>query len=455
LLNSHVDSRVNVAEIGTRPAFTGYAYMFRSLFKIALSGICFSISAYICLADDSTDISEVFTSCYNLPFNQKTEMTDVVLVNSYYTNQITIQKISQNVIANFKNNAKLNHWYFLLDDLFRSELITNNSNIQIFRERVFGKHYRFDKAPPIKSFVQYQWNAGHFTNEHPFFLSRISVPPSEATNYWSLYDVQPYSGHVSVQTGDHPLISSSGLFINLFGLPQLFKFLVIIQTADIQAVNSQKVDDWNAPDAFQYFKVDKKRMDMFIKGNEKDGVWHEALLKNNPNIKQIYLSVSNELNSDIARIVFDSSSTKKKYLVYGLDQKTMTVSCLFAWDYDENGDPIRFLRIEHSPKDDKFSAWAQYIIHTEKTTNIDLSIFHVDLNKFKSIYDQRGAYPIQTVNGKVVFDASKDKYAPLPGQVVKSSGFDKTTIIRSVIFFVFIMPPLVMLIMAIKKRISK
>jgi hypothetical protein len=119
--------------------------------------------------------------------------------------------------------------------------------------------------------------------------------------------------------------------------------------------------------------------------------------------------------------------------------------------------PVRFLRIERSTVVGSFSAWAQYIIHVEKTTNIDWSLFNVNVAKFKSVYDQRPEFPIQTVNGKVVFDARKDKYAPLPGGVVNGSSkrFDNRAIINTIILTVFLLPPLVMIFVAIKKRVSK
>lgn len=129
---------------------------------------------------------------------------------------------------------------------------------------------------------------------------------------------------------------------------------------------------------------------------------------------------------------------------------------MFAWDYDTNGSPVRFLRIERTG-DDMLKAWAQNIIHVEKTTSVDWSLFDVDVSTFKTVYDQRGKYPIQTENGKVVFDASKDKYSKLPGRIGdrRSSVYRRSSVVRALVMTAVLLPVLIGGLAMLKKRRRK
>jgi len=403
-------------------------------------------------ADDNSLIRNFLESCYLLPYDPKTEMTDVILVNAYYyTDQSQIKALANEVVEKYATNPSSVKSNNLLGDVFMSASMSNNAVIHLFRERTIADYYRLDSAGGLKTFVPYSWDDGQFTNKHSLYVNNISTPPQETNGLWTLYSTQPAYSEVDIQTGEKPLLFNEGFYINIFGLPPLIKMNVILQTADAKKGVGTHIVSNNDPAGFSWFTPDEKRMDEVLNGKGKFGSWSVTSLA--VGVKQLSLFSPDGIDRNLIRVVFNASNPQQRYLAYVREPNINTIIALFAWDYDENGKPVRFLRIERGG-DDKLKAWAQYIIHVDKTTNIDWSLFNVDLTKFKTVYDKRPKYPIETKNGKVVFDASKDKYAPLPNKA-KSHWFDKTTIIRTIIFTVLLMPPLIMILAALKKRTSK
>jgi hypothetical protein len=310
-------------------------------------------------------------------------------------------------------------------------------------------------ATNLTVFSPYAWGNGQFTNTHPFLMAQINVPPRGTNNLWTLYAVQPSANHVSIQTAERPLLFNEGFYLSLFGIPPMIRMNVILHTADPKSVQDHNFGN-NEPDGFRWFKPDEKRLAEELSGKGRFGSWTATSLHSgNLGLQQLSIAGPDGVDRNQLRVIFDDSNPQKKYLAYIRDPNTDTITSMFAWDYDTNGIPIRFLKIDRSTVAGSFRAWAQYIIHVDKTTNVDWSLFNVDVSKFSSVYDQRGKYPIQTVNGKVVFDASKDKYAPLPGTVVPFSWFDKITVIRIIILTVFLLPLPFFIFSAIKKRKSK
>ncbi|HEY2330224.1 MAG TPA: hypothetical protein VGI63_10480 [Verrucomicrobiae bacterium] len=423
--------------------------------------VCLVFASYICIckADDNLATRQFIESCYGASYDPKTEITDTILVDARYTDQVQIKKLADEVVQKYKHNTNSAAWNGLLGDLFMESSMSNNANIQLFRERIMGEYYRLDVIPDFGTFPQLDWKAGQFTNEHPFLLSRISTPPNNTNLLWTLYEMQPNVNRMGIKTGEHKLIPSADFYVHLNQLSSLLMGNIMLQTADLAAMkllaksHNFANDD---PDDFSLFKIDEKRLGEAIgeKGMFKN--WGVRPLQGDvEGLKQLSVIRPDGFDRDGLRVIFNESDPKQRYLAYMRDNDGNIVT-LVAWDYNQKGTPLRFLRIEQQP-DGKLVAWAQNIILMNKTTNVDWSIFSVDISKYSSIYDQRGKYPIQTVNGKVVFDASKDKYSPFPGKAgsVQSNWFDSRTIIRVIMLIVLLVPPLIMLFKAFKKRQSK
>jgi hypothetical protein len=426
--------------------------MMKYLIRASLILICYT---GIVKADDGSSIKDFLYSCYLLPCDPKTEMTDIVLVNSYYNaDQSQIKDIAGKVIAKYADNPNLIDRNDMLDDIFKMSSMNNNAVIQFFRERAVGGYYRLDMAMNLKTFTQYSWDNGKFTNEHRLYINKISVPPMRTNGLWTLYTAQPAYSEVDIESGEAPLLYNEGFYLNAYGLPPGIKLAVIMQTADAKKGLGGHVSSNNDPTGFSYFTPSEKRVGEAIDGKGKYGGWTIKTLGGG--VKQLSLISPDGVDHDLIHVLINATNIQKKYLAYVRSSDTGKIYNLFAWDYDENGSPVRFIRIE-SGRDGNLKCWAQYIIHLEKTKNKDWSLFNINLSNYSNIYDKRPQNPIETVNGKVVFDAGKDKYSPLPAMVgnVRSSWFDKTTIIRTIIFTLILPPPLVLLFVAIKKRISK
>jgi len=407
-----------------------------------------------CKGEDTNTVVNFLRSAYQLPYDIRTEMTDVTLVDAYYTNELQIDRLVSNTIDMFMSSSDVSQLNVALRTIYTASSMSNNANIQFFRERVSGDNYRLDTAPHLMTFQAYAWDNGQFTNAHPFLMNKISIPPNNSdSNLWTLYAVQPYANEVSVQSGKSPLLFNEGFYISLYGLPLLLRLNIIIETADPKSGAGHNFSNPNDPTGIQWFKVDEKRLADVLNGRGQFGTWTK-IRSDIPNTSELSFVSADGTDHNVMRVLFNDSNPKQIYLAYVRDLNSGKYISLSAWNYDSDGKPVRFLKVERDPNIGSIKAWAQNIIDIEKTTNIDSSLFTVDLAKLKSVYDQRPMYPIMIVNHKVVFDASKDKYASLPGNR-RLSWFDKAVEIRALIFTVLLVPPLVMLFVAWKQRNPK
>jgi len=282
-------------------------------------------------------------------------MTDVVLINANYSNQSQIEKFANDVIRKYTMNTNSGRWSDLLSNLFMSASMSNSANIQFFRERTAGDHYRLDTAPNLNTFIQYAWDNGQFTNSHPFLMNQIDVPPEGTNRLWTFYDVQPYYRKVTVHAGDQP--RSLGFYLSLYGLPLLIRANAITATVDTNLAPVY-LDD-NEPGWFRRFQPDEKRL------SEAVGQYRVTSV-NYGNLQLKQLSLIDGAGNSVC-VLFNGSNPQEKYLAYVQSPKTHKIINMYAWDYDASGNPIRFLEIE--PDEDTGTleaASAQYIIYTEK-----------------------------------------------------------------------------------------
>jgi hypothetical protein len=415
---------------------------------IALSVLSF---IHICNADDNALIRSFLTSCYELPNDPKSEMTDVILMNACYSDERQINKLTREVISRYTNEDTV-LLKEVMSDLFSASSMSENANIQLFRERTIGDYYRLDMDKNLTTFTSYAWDNGAFTNAHPFHMAQINVPPAGTNHLWTLYAVQPFASHVSIRTGEHPLLFNEGFYLSLFGLPAPIRVCAILQTIDRRSL--PQTDLSNNPGGFQWFKIDQERLDKAASGQGKFGRWAITSLSHKmAGLKQLSLISPDGADRDIIRVIFNGSDPKQKYLAYMRFPSNGSVSALCAWDYDETGNPVRFFRVEHTGSG-TLRAWAQYIIHAEKTTIVDWALFRVDTTKFASVFDQRPEYPIQTEKGKVVWDAKRDRYAPLPGKESTAwlSSHAKRIVVRIIVFLAMVVPVLILVARAARKR---
>ena len=435
--------------------------MFMNLFRNV--SLAFTCCLCICKADNNLETRHFFESCYGASHDSKTEMTDIILVNARFTDQDQIHKLADEVVNRYKQITNSTEWFGWLDEIFTSSSMSNNANIQLFRERKVDDYYRLDILPGLQTFSQLGWNGGQFTNEYSFLLGKISVPPRGTNRLWSLYDIQPNASRLSVEAGEHKLIPDTDFYERLYGLPSLLLGNIILQTADLAALKAaaKKHDYANEdPGDFSWFNLDEHRLADALGPNGNFKNWGVRPISGDFNgIKQLSVIQPNGFDRDGVRVIFNEANPKQRYLAYMRDNDG-NIAALYAWDYDEKGSPIRFLRVERQG-DGKFAGWAQNIIYLGKVGNVDWSIFQIDVAKYSSIYDERGKYPIQTVNGKVVFDASKDKYSSpnSPSGNADNSlsawADNNVKLIRAIMLTACFVPPVIVLCLNLKKWFSK
>jgi hypothetical protein len=422
--------------------------------QFALIISVFFICKSLCAAGDNDILLEhFFRLCYQLPYNPETEMSDVTLVNASYHDQAQIEAIINAVLHKY-SSVHLTWTNELLSSAFINSRMNENAIIRLFRERVIGRHYRLDmQTHLLDRFATLSWDNSQLTNKYPFGMIKISDPPDGTNKLWALYCIQPFASHVDLETGSKPM-HNEAFYLSLYGLPPLIRLNAILKTMDLESIPKRDLTD--DPTYFQYFKLSDNRLNMIINGHGDSGNWKVSLIdSNNSDVKQISYIDSDGVDRNRIRIIFNAHNPEQKYLAYVRDANNGKIGALFAWDYNNNGVPIRFLNVEPSPNG-KLKASAEYIINASRSTNIEWSIFNVNISEYSSVYDKRPEYPIETVNGKVVFDAGKDKYASLPSNVaVRPNWFDGRTVIRAIMFTVLLLPPLVMLFRAIKKQIYK
>ncbi|HTV39750.1 MAG TPA: sigma-70 family RNA polymerase sigma factor [Candidatus Sulfotelmatobacter sp.] len=340
----------------------------------------------------NSDVSfakDLLESCYKLPYDPKSEMTDVVLINAEYSDQSQVENLANAVMRQYAMNTNTGRWSDLLSNLFTSASMSGSTNIQFFRERAAGDRYRLDTADLLKTFTPYDWDGGKFTNSHPFLMEHIDAPPEGTNQRWTYYDVQPYNSQVTVFSGDQP--RNEGFYLSLYGLPSLLRMDAILATADNtktfqeQVAAQDQIMDNNEPDWFRSFKPDEQRVSNAVNTLTRYGQYRVGSVNyGNLPLKQLSLIGTNDLADDSVCVLFNGSNPRQKYLAYVRDPQTHNIVNMYAWDYDGSGNPIRFLEIEPDGNGGS-EAFAQYIIHAEKTTNIDWSLFNVDTTKFRAV----------------------------------------------------------------------
>ena len=422
--------------------------------KEIVRGVCLAIVFAVCIgkADDNSMTRQFIESCYGASRDSQTEMTDVILVNAYYTNQDQIKHLADAIVDKRTNNANLQWGKNLLGDIFSTSSMSKNANIKLFRERMVDNNYRLDTLPNLGTFRQYQWDGGQFTNKYKFSETEISIPPSGTNNFWTLYDALPDESRIAISKG---VIPRTDFYIHLYSLPSQFEMNVMLQTADIKAAKATlKAQDITerSPADYSWFKINETRLADALGSKGSFKYWSvRPLLNDVATVKQLSVIGPDGIDHDKIRVIFNGFDPKQRYLAYmrGSDGAIVT---LFAWDYGENGYPIRFMRVENQR--DALVAWAQNIVYVGQTTNIDWSLYHVDTSKFTSVYDKRPEYPIQTVNGKIVFNAKTNSYASFAGSRSNSQSgwFSKPIIIRIIMICILLLPLLFLIWITVKKR---
>jgi hypothetical protein len=423
--------------------------------------MCFAVLSFTSLNVDALGtnritIREFIESCYILPYNIANEMTDVVLINAAITNQNKIQQIASEIIHKYTTNENPSEWDSLLDAVFMETGIAQNANVQQFRERSTGDYYRIDFAPPLPAFSNFDWDDGQFTNYHPFLAAHVSTPPI-GTNNWMLYTIQPQNDHVTVQTGENRLLAYEGFYFELFGLPSLFRFNVLLETADPKSGAGVALVNPTDPKIIHASYISEKRLQEVLQGKSSFGKWvFSERNDGNGQVSELTFVSANGIDHDGMRVLFRGNDLNRPYLAYVRDPNSRAIISLSAWSYGAKGDPLRTVHI-HASEGTLSYLQLQNIIYSQKTTNIDWAAFAVDISKFKSIYDLRPEYPIQTVNGKVTFDARKDKYGSILGKTgsVHSNVFKNVIVIRAIMLTMFLLPVLTLAFFAFRKVNSK
>lgn len=423
--------------------------VFPVLMKLSLIAVVFCNT---CLGRDDLEVKEFLKSCYVLPYNPEAEMTDVYLTDAFYTDQPQIDTMANEVLNKYRSES-YGGGNDLLKDLFSTPLMNKNANIQVFRERATKAFYCLSEDTNRQSFVSLGWEGGQFTNKQQFHMVKLSIPPHGTNTLWTMYAMQPLANRVTVMQGAHPLLGNEGFFIQLYGLPPFIRLNALRQTADPKSLPEQHVA--GDPTWFSSFKISDKRLDEALAGKGQWGNWVSGSALGKTNLKEITFVDTNQIGQDWIRIVYNGSNPSEKYLAYCRDPRTSKIFGLYAWDYDDKGKPIRFLKIENNPKG-TLRAWAQNIVYVGKSTNIDTALLNVDLTKFEEFYDQRPEFPVEYVNGKVVFDAKKDKYATVVGRSrAEVSLLNQRTAIRLIVLIVLLTPPLVMIFLEGRKRYAR
>ena len=418
--------------------------MKRFLISLYLAFIC---SINLCGAEDASLIKHFLESCYALPYDPKVEMTDVVLINAYYTNQTQIKEMSGKVLDKLNKSTSLKAfgrpgW---LETIFTASSMSNGAIIRVFRERTTDDFYRLDESTSIGTFCSYKWDAGGFTNIYPFLMTLISYPTRGSNNQWTCYTIQP-GLRVSVRAGKKRCMLNEGFYIDIFGVTSLVRMNVQVQTLDIKA---SKEHDFSDPDHadFRFLKIDEKRLAQLLEGKGRFGTWELTHIGDvQADVGRLSQASTDGIDNDLLRVYFKNSKPEQRYLAYARDPVSRVLNSLYASDFDEKGNPVRLLKIEPLANG-LLGAWAQNIIYISKTTNVDLALFNVDLARFRSIFDERPKYPVEIQDGKVVWNAAKDQYANeavSAGRLRSGILKNRPVIIRFVLGCVFVFPAIIL-----------
>ncbi len=444
--------------IGVRCRYELAALLSNHVMKIcwmySLIAVALALSL-ACNADDNLQVRQFLESFYTLPYDPKLEMTDVVLVNAFYTNEVQINRLSEEIVrkaARITNRLGFNDW---LSAIFKASSMSNNANIQILRERWIDGFYRLDTAPPLQTFPSYEWNGGQFTNEHSFLLTHIIVAPNATNKLWTYFAVQPQVNHVTVATPERAPLSKDAFYLHLFGWPDLIRFNVVFQTVDM-SMKREIASAGDEPDSFSRLKPDEARLAEVLSDRPTKlpfGKWrYDTPHGVGSDLARITLIAPDGKAHGMLQATFRQSMPEQRYLAYLRSPAlpSSNIVALFAWDYDNRGGLRRFVRVERT-LDQKWKAWAQNLVLVQKTTNVDWGLFRVDIEQFRSVFDKRPEFPVQTVDGKVVFNAKTDKYA----QPVKPDhGFNlsKQVLVRLAMVCVFVISLFAFVIIIRKKR---
>ena len=383
-------------------------------------------------ADDNFLIKQFLESAYVLPTDPKTELTDVILVNAYVTNQSQIETLAKRVVDAYTTAPTAAGLTNVLQKIFAEPDIATGANIHLFRERTVDRYYRLDEeSPQLKVFANYGWNDGQFTNENHLAEKSIHLPPTD-NKLWTRYVVQRDS--MSVTTRDKPLMRNGGFYTDLYGWPPAVRANFIFQTVDpkifskqLQEVSHATVSPalislipdwlmkkclqqdiectgWDDPVAsrhFQELRIDTGRLQEVLDGKSKVGRWVIVPAKSGaPGIKQLSLVGPDGGDHDLVGVLFSESRPDRPLLAYVRNGRTGSIEELFAWDYRADWQPARLLKIQHHGEE-KLHANLQNIVYSGKTTDIDWSLFKVDVTQYRSITDYRSEPAVNIISGKV------------------------------------------------------
>ena len=88
-----------------------------------------------CAADDKLIVQRFLESATVLPYDHESEMTDVILVNAFFTDEARIVKLANSLIESYSGFGEIES---ILGDKFNSlKLTTNNSNIIVRSSKRF------------------------------------------------------------------------------------------------------------------------------------------------------------------------------------------------------------------------------------------------------------------------------------------------------------------------------
>jgi hypothetical protein len=422
-------------------------------------GMALAISLGVCKAEDEAAIRKTLLSFYGVPYDSATEMTDVTLVAEYYTNQSDILQLANRVAQMYTNAASRTNWNSILKEVFANSLPTKAVSTTLYRERVTASYYRLDFDPTLKSFTNFAWEDGRFTNKHVMPMVYVSNPPKDTNDEWTRFTVQPIANAVTVRSGKRPLVFNEQFYFSIFDLPDLIKFNVLMQTMDLEDAKKHSHDilnDLHSPAAWQFFKPDEKRLAGVLDGHGPAGRWTlTSLSQLTGGPKELSLISSDGIDHDYVKVIFNESHPQQRYIAYMRDPKSGSIIALSAWDYDEIGDPVRFIKIERKVGASNLRAWAQNIVHAERSTNVNWALFNIDIKHFASVLDERPTNPIATLNGKVIFDAARDPYRKLSGVSAWNLAGKHVIIARCVILCIFCLPLAFAAMMYLRTRSSR
>lgn len=343
-------------------------------------------------------------SNYELPMDRATEMTDVILVNACLTNHAQIQQLAERMVSQCEAATSGRS----VDETIRSILsgtpIGRSVQVLLMRERTTGQSYRLDISQPLSAFRRYTWGGGAFTNEFKFPVAQISLPPEGSVQHWTLLTVQPAHRHVTVQSGPRPLMAHEGFYLSLFGLPPALRFNVILQTAVLDDVKFPSPAERADPGGYHLFQMDARRAGALLDGSAGQGTWHSRQMGEDL-VRLAYISPDGRDQSTMV-VLANAADLRQRHLAYVRDPKSGAVVNLYAWSYDESGAPDYFLNLQAGDWG-PVKASLQNIVHVEKTARIDRALFSRDYSIYESVYDTTVSPAVQTLRGKVVFEAGK------------------------------------------------